>query len=191
MTWSLLPKICKQNTRQYHNWRAKRNSTFCMNRHIRCFFLDDQKQECLERDQRQKVDSNQVLMKPLDWIWDDTLVNDDQNRLCSKKFWWQRKRTLIFMRILSPHTWRLPGCPLLNPLHHQLIFYHWANIKWPFFSSENINISWSSIDILEPIGHGQLDIVVLKTHFLWTSNRVSCKGCYRTFGNQDRVVRTF
>ena len=108
-----------------------------------------------------------------------------------KKYWRQRKRTLIFMRILSPHTWRLPRCPLLNPLHHQLIFYHWANIKWPFFSSENINISWSSIDILEPIGHGQLDIVVLKTHFLWTSNRVSCKGCYRTFGNQDRVVRTF
>ena len=30
-----------------------------------------------------------------------------------------------------------------------------------------------------------MDIVVFKTHFLWTKNRVSCKGCYRTFRNQD------
>ena len=42
------------------------------------------KQECLERDQRQQVDSNQVLVKPLAWIGEDTLVKDDQNGLCSK-----------------------------------------------------------------------------------------------------------
>ena len=105
-----------------------------------------------------------------------------------KKYWRQRKRTLIFMRILSPHTWRLPRCPLLNPLHHQLILYHWANIKWPFFLQkiESFHglqlIFWRQLD---------MDIVVCKTHFLWTNNRVSCKGCYRTFRNQDWVVRTF
>ena len=48
------------------------------------FFLDDQKQECLEREQRQQVDSNQVLVKPLAWIGEDTLLKDNQNRLCSK-----------------------------------------------------------------------------------------------------------
>ena len=94
-----------------------------------------------------------------------------------KKYWWQRERTLIFMRILSPHTWRLPRCPLLNPIHHQLIFYHWANIKWPFFLQkiESFHglqlIFWRQLD---------MDIVVCKTHFLWTNNRVSTPPAKKT-----------
>ena len=77
---------------------------------------------------------------------------------------------------LSHHTWWLPCFPLLNPLHHQLIFYHWAN-KWPFLLQKI-----ESFYGLQLIFWRQLDILVLKTHLLWTSNRASCKGCYRESG---------
>ena len=187
MTWSLLPKFCKQNKRQYHNWRGKSNSTFLHELPHTMFFLDDQKTGMFRKGP-----------KATGWLKSGFGQTPGLDRgrhfgkrwpkqtLSKKKYWWQRE--LIFMRILSPHTRRLPRCPLLNPLHHQLIFYHWANIKWPFFLQkiESFHglqlIFWRQLD---------MDIVVLKTHFLWTSNRVSCKGCYRTLGNQDWVVCTF
>ena len=153
-----------------------------MNCHIRCFFWMTKKQECLERDQRQQVDSNQVLVKPLAWIGEDTLVKDDQNRLCSKKILMAKRAHANLYEDPFPSYLTASSLPPLESPPPPADLLSLSKYQVAFFSSENRKLPWSSLIFWRQL---DMNIVVFKTHFLWTKNRVSCKGCYRTFRNQD------
>ena len=149
MTWSLLPKICKQNTRQYHNWRGKSNSTFLHELPHTMFFLDDQKTGMF----RKGAEATGWLKSGF-----GQTPGLDRGRHFGKRW---PKQTL-FKKILTtkkahanlyedpfPSYLTASSLPPLESPPPPADVLSLSKYQVAFFSSENRNISWSSIDILE------------------------------------------